>query len=105
MGIIHSRRLYLSGNGADLRGEDCLNRVTRKWYQNRSATDEFAIRFHLHPSVKATLAKDASSVLLLLPNHIGWRFTCSGGRIGLEDSVYLADTEQPRRCQQIVHSG
>lgn len=102
LGLIHSRRLYLTSNGADLRGEDCINRVEGKWFRNSAAIDDFAIRFHLHPSVKATLAKDATSVLLLLPNHIGWRFTSVGGRIGLEDSVYLADTDQPRRSQQIV---
>ncbi len=105
LGIIHSRRLYLDKSGNDLRGEDCFKRSGRRFFGRRGAKDEFAVRFHLHPSVRATLAKDATSVLLSLPNHVGWRFSAKGGQIEVEDSIYLVDAEQPRRSRQIIVHG
>lgn len=105
LGITHSRRLYLDSTGGDLRGEDCFRRRGRRLFGHRGAKDEFAVRFHLHPSVRATLAKDASSVLLLLPNHVGWKFSAIGGEIEVDDSVYLVDTDQPRRTRQIIVHG
>ncbi len=105
LGILHSRRLYLDNTGSDLRGEDCFHRARRRLLGRRGANDEFAVRFHLHPSVRATLAKDGASVLLSLPNHVGWRFSAIGGEIQVEDSIYLVDTEQPRRSRQITVHG
>jgi uncharacterized heparinase superfamily protein len=65
----------------------------------------FAVRFHLHPSVKATVSQDGASVMLVLPDRNGWRFSARGGRLRLEDSVYLLGRGGPRRTQQIVVSG
>ena len=104
-GIIHSRRLYLDGTGNDLRGEDCFRRSRLRLFGRRGAGDEFAVRFHLHPSIRVTPARDAASVLLSLPNHVGWRFSAKGGRVEVEDSIYLVDAEQPRRSRQIVVHG
>ena len=65
----------------------------------------FSIRFHLHPSVKATLSKDGESVLVLLPNRNGWRFSARGAQPLLEESVYLFGQLSPRQSQQIVLTG
>jgi uncharacterized heparinase superfamily protein len=65
----------------------------------------FALRFHLHPAVKANLTQDGASVVLVLPDRNGWRFSARGGRLRLEDSVYLLGRSGPRRSQQIVVSG
>jgi len=99
--IMHERDIYLSKTGADLRGEDRI----RPLADGPAGTGRFHIRFHLHPSVKATLSKDGESVLLLLPNRNGWRFSARGTEPTLEESIYLFGQSAPRQNQQIVLSG
>src|SRR5262245_1310500 len=101
-GVRHERRLFLAPDGSDLRGED--------WFVAERPTGHldqlsFALRFHLHPTVKAIASKDGASVMLQLPNKSGWTFTVRGGTLRLEDSVYLPGRVQPRRSQQIVVRG
>jgi len=99
-GAIHRRRLCLSPDGGDLRGEDCLeplgHRVTRGL---------FAIRFHLHPGVRASLAQGGDSVLLRPPKGDGWRLHAAGAQVSLEPSIYLGQADDIRRSQQVVLSG
>jgi len=99
--IIHERDIYLGKAGADLRGEDRIRPLTG----GPSQASRFSIRFHLHPSVKATVSKDGESVLLLLPNRNGWRFSARGASPMLEESVYLFGQAIPRQSQQIVLAG
>lgn len=99
--VIHERDLYLSANGTDLRGEDRI----RPSADGPIAAERFNIRFHLHPAVKATLSKDGESVLLLLPNRSGWRFSARGAQPMLEESVYLFGQSHPRQSLQIVLTG
>ncbi len=94
--LIHRRRLYLSANGGDLRGEESLSGAGRR---------KFAVRFHLHPTVTASLAQDGDSVLIRLGDGGGWRFRASGGVTGLRESVYLGIGGETRRSEQIVVSG
>ena len=97
-GLIHQRRLYLGAGGEDLRGEDRLD---------GAEAPAFAIRFHLHPQVKASLARGGGAVLLQLPKGGGWRFRAAGAVLAVEPSVYLGLDGQVRRSQQIVlaHNG
>ena len=95
-GAIHRRRIYANGAGTDIRGEDSLA---------GSGEHRFAIRFHLHPTVKASLVKDGTSVLLRLPDGSGWRMRCSGGVASLQESIYLGETNEARRSEQIVING
>ena len=94
-GIVHNRDLYLSGAGDDFRGKDTLV----------GGAGAFTLRFHLHPETGASLLEGGNAVLLKLPGGKGWRFRCSGARPALEESVYLGDPAQPRRCGQIVLRG
>ncbi len=94
--LVHRRRIYLSANGGDLRGEDSLEGAGQR---------KFAVRFHLHPTVTASLAQDGESVLLRLGDGGGWRFRASGGATGLQESVYLGLGGETRRTEQIVVSG
>ncbi len=71
----------------------------------RTGQDQFAIRFHLHPAVKATRLTDGHGVMLMTPNKEIWTFTAHEDRVELEDSVYLAGSEGPRRTTQIVIHG
>jgi len=81
-GIIHQRRLFLSTNGNDLRGEDSL--VVANNHTNSARN--FAIRFHLHPDVIVTKPKKGQQLHLVLPNKAAWSFSCSGAKISEEDS-------------------
>jgi uncharacterized heparinase superfamily protein len=94
-GLTYARELYLSGDGDDLRGEDKLT--------GRSGAP-FALRFHLHPAVEASLIEDGGGALLKLPSGAVWRLRAAGAEMGLGESVYLG-TGEVRKTQQIVLSG
>ena len=96
LGMIHRRRLFLSADGHDLRGEDSLS--------GRGGCD-FAVRFHLHPDVSASLLGKDNAVLLRLPNGGGWRFQVSGGAVTLAESVHLGRRGEVRRAEQIEVRG
>ena len=51
------------------------------------------------------MVRDATAVLLRLPNGSGWRFRAQGGDISLERSVYVGDGRNVNRSRQIVVSG
>ena len=63
------------------------------------------MRFHLHPAVKANRLADGHSAMLLLPNKEVWTFNAYEDRVDLEESVYLAGPDGPRRTVQIVIYG
>ncbi len=95
-GLLHRRRIYVNTAGTDVRGEDSLA---------GDGEHKFAIRFHLHPSVKASLVKNGASVLLRLPDGSGWRMRCAGGVASLQESIYLGDQTEAKRSEQIVING
>ena len=55
--------------------------------------------------MKATRLTDGHGVMLMTPNKEVWTFTAHEDRVELEDSVYLAGSEGPRRTTQIVIHG
>jgi uncharacterized heparinase superfamily protein len=93
------RTLGLSATGDLLQGRESVA---------GGAGSDYALRFHLHPSVQANLVQDGRSVLLRTPSGIGWRFRIenSSGRadLGLEGSIY-AGSAALRRTLQIKASG
>jgi uncharacterized heparinase superfamily protein len=93
-GLVHKRRLFLSAAGDDLRGEDTLE---------GSGHRKLAVRFHLHPDVKASAVQGGASVLLRTASGLGWRMRASGGVTTLQESAYLGGGEA-RRSDQIVIS-
>jgi uncharacterized heparinase superfamily protein len=101
--LLHERRLFLDTGGRDLRGEDRL--VPDPRLPRPQEAQSFALRFHLHPDLRASLARDGRSVLLMLPNGDGWRFRASGGTVSLADSIYLGRSDAVRKTEQIVVSG
>ncbi len=100
-GLMHERRLFLMPDGVELRGEDVLVPAGGP----ASGDDVFTLRFHLHPSVRATLSRDGASIMLTLPDRSGWKFSARGGRLRLEESVLLASGRGLRRTVQIVVEG
>lgn len=106
-GLIHHRRLYMAARGDELRGEDRLDAVERENKKIRTGTPEnraFAIRFHLHPAVQASMVQDGGAILLRLPGGTGWRLRASGAKIDLAESIYFG-TGGAKRTQQAVLSG
>lgn len=95
-GLLHRRRLYLTDGGDDLRGEDVLEGAGGK---------TFAVRFHLHPQVQASLLQGGSSALLRLPSGQGWRLRTAGGALEIADSIYLGTGAEPRRTVQLILRG
>jgi uncharacterized heparinase superfamily protein len=101
-GVIHHRALRLSPDGRVLDGED---RITPATGAALAAGDDFAIRFHLHPSVKANRLSEGRGVILLLPDRELWTFNSYGETVQIEESVFLSGPDGPRRTVQIVIYG
>ncbi len=99
-GIVHRRVLMASHDGSRLDGEDTLSPTPGGRIKGRDT--EYALRFHLHPSVKASRLSDARGVMLVLPNRDVWTFEALDDKVELEDSVFLAGNDGPRRTAQIV---
>ncbi|MCC6887064.1 MAG: heparinase II/III family protein [Hyphomicrobiales bacterium] len=101
-GIVHHRALLLSADGNRLDGEELFQAANG---EIPASHDHFALRFHLHPSVKASRLQDSHGAMLVLPNKEVWTFNAYEDRIELEESVYLAGNDGPRRTVQIVIYG
>ena len=96
LGLVHRRRLYLSADGNDLRGEESFTGRGRR---------PFTLRFHLHPSARASLTRRGEGALLRPGGGAGWRFHASGGALRIVDSVYLGDGGKIQRTEQLVVTG
>jgi uncharacterized heparinase superfamily protein len=94
--LAHRRRLFLSADGLELIGEDTLTGRGGK---------TFALRFHLHPGVQASLTHGNQAALLKLAQGGGWRLRIQGGELALADSIYLGQSGMVRRAQQLVVQG
>ncbi|MFK7839483.1 MAG: heparinase II/III family protein [Bdellovibrionales bacterium] len=99
-GLTHTRRIYISEKGYDIRGEDILESPL-----GQNCHSEVSIRFHLHPSVTVSLINNGCEALLRLPGGVGWRCRFVGGTLSLEDSVYMGELAQPRKSKQLVING
>jgi uncharacterized heparinase superfamily protein len=97
-GVRHERQVTLASQGLSLTGSDRLLPKVKP----RGAGVSFAIRFHIHPDVRMSLAQ-SGDVLLKLPNGEGWRFRASVPTV-VEESVYLGG-DTLRRAEQLVLSG
>jgi uncharacterized heparinase superfamily protein len=103
-GVIHQRMLRLSPDGRRLDGEDVFAPANGESLPSRRG-DNFAVRLHLHPLVKASRHSDGHGVMLVLPSKEVWTFDAYEQRVELEESVYLAGSDGPRRSVQIVIYG
>jgi len=99
-GVVHRRILTIDEGGSRLDGEDIL--ALAPGARMKGSNTDYAIRFHLHPSVKANRLSDARGVMLVLPNREVWTFEALDDKVELEDSVFLAGNDGPRRTAQIV---
>jgi uncharacterized heparinase superfamily protein len=104
-GLIHRRRLAVARDGALIEGVDQLCGIDG----GQPGEDRrFALRFHLHPAIKASLVDDGRAALLVSPEGEVWRFQCGGLPVSVEESIYFANPDGGRRSEQIVvdsHTG
>jgi len=103
-GVVHHRTLVLAGDGNRLDGEDLFLPAKGNFLPN-DALDEFAVRFHLHPAIRANRLTEGRSVMLMLPNKDVWTFNAHEDEVEIEESVYLGGPDGPRRTVQIVIHG
>jgi len=101
-GVIHQRTVMLTSDGSRLEGEDVFSPSDG---DRLPPADEFVMRFHLHPTVRATRLTDGHGAMLVLPDRDVWMFNAYEDLIELEESVYLAAREGPRRTTQITIYG
>jgi uncharacterized heparinase superfamily protein len=103
-GIIHERFVSLSADGNRLDGEDVFLPAGGEPLPP-DAEDYFAVRFHLHPGTRAHPFPDGHGVMLMLPNRDVWHLNTYDNVAAVEESVYLAGQDGPRRTTQAVIYG
>lgn len=114
-GLTHARTLDLAADGRVLSGEELLTtlsdgdaaRFDGAMDAARLQGIPFAIRFHLHPDVGATVEPGGAAVSLALKSGEIWVFRSDGkAEMRIEPSVYLENGRlRPRATQQVVLSG
>lgn len=114
-GLTHTRVLHLGFNGRALRGEDALaaldtqaqKRFDLAFDRSKLKGIPFALRFHLHPDVDATLDMNGTAVSMALKSGEIWILRYRGdATMTLEQSVYLEKSRlSPRATKQVVLSG
>ena len=105
-GLAHERVLALTHDGARLIGQERLIGATKN--ADKPAADApraYAVRFHLHPSVRVAPRDDGRGVELTLPSGAMLLFEASGGPPRLEESIFFAGPEGARKTIQIVLTG
>lgn len=98
-GAIHTRRLRLSADGAELAGEDMLAFDPGRAGEGHTAL----LRFHLHPAIRAE-PDGAGGIRIEGPTGDSWLFDAEGGDAPprLDDSIVFAVSEGRRATLQIV---
>jgi uncharacterized heparinase superfamily protein len=114
-GLTHARTLDLAIDGRGMVGDDLLTTLneTDKHRFERALDDTslqgvpYALRFHLHPDVDATLDMGGAAVSMALKSGEIWILRHDGhAELALEPSVYLENGRlKPRPSQQVVLSG
>ncbi len=99
-GLIHTRSLFLSTEGDGLEGEDSLVSAGPKAVNPGNV--DYAVRFHLHPTLRTRMLEDQQSVELLCPSGQVWLFHANGMQISVEESISFASPEGVRGSDQIV---
>jgi uncharacterized heparinase superfamily protein len=102
--IVHERQLSLSDAGDRLEGIDTFVSPSGG-AANKGGKDSFAIRFHLHPNVRATVVHERRAVIMELPDGETWEFETDGAEIVLEESILLSDNRGNRATEQVVIYG
>ena len=100
-GFLHTRKVLTYAEGSRVEG---LDRLTPSGRSKRADVD-YAIRFHLHPGVRAGRIENGLGVLLVTPAGEQWTFHAGGVPIDIEESAFFAVPERARTTHQLVLRG
>jgi uncharacterized heparinase superfamily protein len=102
VGLQHARRLFLDAVNDELRGEDSLTPFAGPADPNGPRRYlPFAVRFHLHPEARASIARDGKSVLIRGPSNIGWWLRNDAVDVEIAPTAHF-DHGLARKAGQIV---
>ena len=105
-GVSHARQILVAPNGLLISSEDKLSApVGLKSPEGDLIAGAYAIRFHLHPSVRASLGTDGQSAVLTLKNGDTWKISSNAPETKIEESFFLADARGPQATSQVVLAG
>lgn len=93
-GLLHRRELALAADGAHLMGIDRLVESGRR----KSTNAPFALRFHLHPAIRAR--PEGGAIRLEARDGESWTFACDLEPV-IEPSILFAASGGPRPTTQI----
>ena len=96
-GYIHSRLLILRSDGMELRGEDTL--LPRGKPKDGVSVH---IRFHLGPGIEITPTDKAHAALLRMDDGSSWAFATAGGKLSIDDSLWVDEDGRPWPTRQLV---
>ncbi len=99
-GLIHHRALILAPDGARLDGRDRLEPTGRRETKGPSGPLPYALRFHLHPAVKAQASGDGSIVRLDTGDGESWVMEADLPMV-IEPSVLFAASGGARATSQV----
>jgi uncharacterized heparinase superfamily protein len=101
-GFLHVRRLFVAGDGRDVRGEDTLVPAPGA---ATAPSARFAVRFHLHPDLQASVIQNGAAALLRTHSGQAWRLQVAGAALEIGESVSFATRGSARRAEQLVAAG
>ena len=73
--------------------------------KRRTEAEPFNVRFHLAPAVEAATTADGQGALLRIRGATVWQFRCRGGRLAIEDSLWVDGDGRHHASLQLVISG
>ncbi|HJV41537.1 heparinase II/III family protein [Caulobacter sp.] len=101
LGLTHTRRLFLDAVADELRGEDALTPIVAADPDGPRRYLPFAVRFHLHPEARASIARDGKSVLIRGPSNVGWWLRNDAVDVEIAPSAHF-DHGLARKAGQVV---
>lgn len=99
-GYLHTRRVLVFADGSRVEGTDRLAPA-----RGKPADVDYAVRFHLHPGVRAGRIESGLGALLVTPDGQQWTFHAGGRSIHIEESAFFAVPDRARATHQLVVRG
>jgi len=100
-GLVHHRQLRLAADGKSLQGIDSLSAKAKPGKK----PVPFMLRFHLAPAVEVTSTADGRGAILRVRGRTAWQFKVRGGRLDVEESLWIDGSAEPRVTQQLAVAG
>ncbi len=100
-GLVHHRVLSLSRDGTRLVGHDRLAPAEKRQADANPEALRYALRFHLHPAIRARGNDGGSAIRLDMPDGESWLFEADAPGV-VEASILFAATGGPRPMTQIA---